>query len=62
MSTRIGSAWKKFRELSGVLDGKQALSLKIFQCYVRPTLLSTAVKHRNLLLQMKRDCVGWSVA
>ena len=28
MSARIGSAWKKFRELSGVLVGKQGLSLK----------------------------------
>ena len=38
-SARIGSAWKKFREeLSGLLVGKQALSLKqqlkIFQCCV----------------------------
>ena len=40
---RIGSAWKKFRELSGVLVGKQGLSLmqqeKIYQCCVRPVLL-----------------------
>ena len=28
MSTRIGSACKKFRELSGVLVGKQGISLK----------------------------------
>ena len=27
-SARIGSAWKKFRELNGVLVGKQGLSLK----------------------------------
>ena len=43
MSARIGSAWKKFRELSGVLVGKQGLSLKqqgeIYQCCVRPILL-----------------------
>lgn len=26
VGARIGSAWKKFRELSGVLFGKQALS------------------------------------
>ena len=28
VSARIGSAWKKFRELSGVLGRKQGLSLK----------------------------------
>ena len=28
MSARIGSVWKKFRELSGVLVEKQGLSLK----------------------------------
>ena len=28
VSARIGSAWKKFRELSGVFVGKQGLSLK----------------------------------
>ena len=28
MSTRIGSAWKQFRELSAVVVGKQGLSLK----------------------------------
>ena len=43
VSTRIGSGWKKFRELSGVLVGKQGLSMKqrkkIYQCCVRPILL-----------------------
>ena len=43
VSARIGSAWKKFRELSGALVGKQGLSLmqwgKIYQCCVRPLLL-----------------------
>ena len=43
VSARIGSAWKKFRELSGALVGKQGLSLKqqgkIYQCCVRPVLL-----------------------
>ena len=43
VSARTGSAWKKFRELSGVLVGKQGLSLKqrekIYQCCVRPILL-----------------------
>ena len=43
VSSRIGSAWKKFRELSGVLVGKQGLSLmqrgKIYHCCVRPVLL-----------------------
>ena len=43
VSTSSGSAWKKFRELSGVLGGKQGLSLKqrgkIYQCCVRPISL-----------------------
>ena len=43
MSARIGSAWKKFRELIGVLVGNHGLSLKqrekIYQCCVRPVLL-----------------------
>ena len=43
VSTRIGIVWKKFMELSGVLVGKQGLSLKqwgkIYQCCVRPVLL-----------------------
>ena len=43
VSARIGSAWQKFRELSGLLVGKQGLSLmqqgKIYQCCVRPVLL-----------------------
>ena len=43
VSARIGSAWKKFRELSGVLVGKPGLSLKqrskICQCCIRQVLL-----------------------
>ena len=43
MSARICSAWKKFKELSGVLVRKQGLSLKqrgeIYKCCVRPVLL-----------------------
>ena len=43
VSARIGSAWKKFRELSSLLAGKQGLSLKQqgknYQCCVRPVLL-----------------------
>ena len=43
VSVRIGSAWKKFKELSGVLVGKQGLSLKqrgkIYQCCVRAVSL-----------------------
>ena len=42
VTVRIGSAWKKFRELSGVLVGKQGLSLKqrekIYQYCVRRVL------------------------
>ena len=44
MSARIGSAWKKFREFSGLSVRKDDLSLKqqakIYQCCVRPALLS----------------------
>ena len=43
VSVRMGSAWKKFREFSGVLVGKHGLSLKqrgkIYQCCVRQILL-----------------------
>ena len=43
VSVRISGAWKKLRELSGVLVVKQGLSLKqqgkIYQCCVRPVLL-----------------------
>ena len=43
VSAKIGSVWKKFRELSLVLFGKQGLFLKqwgkIYQCCVRPVLL-----------------------
>ena len=43
VSVRISSAWEKFRELSGVLVGKQGLSLKqrrkIYQCCARRALL-----------------------
>ena len=43
VSARIDSARKKFRELSGVLVGKQGLCSKqrgkIYQCCVRPVLL-----------------------
>ena len=43
VNAKIGSAWKKFRELSGVLVGKQGLSLKqrrkIYQCWFKPVLL-----------------------
>ena len=42
VSARIGSEWKKSRELSSVLVGKQGLSLKqwgkIYQRCVRPVL------------------------
>ena len=36
VSARIGSVWKKFRELSGALVEKQG---KIYQCCARPVLL-----------------------
>ena len=43
VTASIGSAWVKFRELIGMLVGKQGLLLKqrgkIYQCCVRPVLL-----------------------
>ena len=43
VSARIGSAWKKFRESSGVFARKQGLCLKqggkFYQCFVRIVLL-----------------------
>ena len=51
-SACIGIAWKKFRELSGVLVGKQGLSLKqrgkIYQCCVRPVVLITVANEARL--------------
>ena len=52
MSSRIGSARKKFRELSGWLVRKEGLSLKqrgkIYQCCVKPVCCAI-VKGGNLL-------------
>ena len=62
MSARIGSACKKFRELSGVLLGKQDLSLKQrgeggwgegFISVVLDQFCCTVVKRGNLLLRMR---------
>ena len=43
VNASIGSAWKKFRELNGVLVGKHGLYLKQqgkrYQCCIRPVLL-----------------------
>ena len=43
VSARIGSAWNKSRELSGVLVWRQGLSLKqrgkVYQCFFSPVLL-----------------------
>ena len=57
----IGSAWKKFKELSGVLVGKQGLSLKQrgrFISVVLDQFCCTVVKQGNLLLRRSRDYVG----
>ena len=63
MSARIGSVWKRYRELSGVLVGKEDLVLKQrgkIYCYcVRPVMLYF-VKQGNLLL-MSQGCMGCSV-
>ena len=50
VSARIGSVWKKFMELSGVLFRKQGFSLKIYQ-------FCTVLKCEDLLLRMKKGCV-----
>ena len=64
VSARIGSAWKKFRELSGVLVGKQGLSLKQqgknYQCCDRPVLLFCC-ETWELRGTYRRGCVGWSI-
>ena len=61
---RIGSTWKKFRELSGVLGGKQGLSLKqrekIYHCCVRPVLLYYCETWEHTVAN-GRGCVSWSV-
>ena len=49
VSARIGSAWQKFRELSGFIS----VVLDQFCCIF--------VKSGKLLLWMRRCCVGWSV-
>ena len=62
MSTRIGSVWKKFRELSVALVGKQALKQKgRFISVILDQFCCSVVKHGNLLLRMRRGWVGWSV-
>ena len=61
VSGKIGSAWKKFKELSGVLVGKQGLSLKQrgrFISVVLDQFCCTVVKQGNLLLRRSRDYVG----
>ena len=60
VSTRIGSAWKKFRELSGVSVGKQGLSLKQrgrFISVVLDQFCCTVVKRGNLMLRMKQGYI-----
>ena len=61
---RICSAWKKFRDISGVLVGRQGLSLKqpgkIYQCCVRLVLLHCC-ETRELTVAGRQGCVGWSV-
>ena len=64
VSARIGSACEKFRELSGVLAGKQGLYLKqggkIYQCCVRLVLLYCC-ETWGLTVADEASCVGWSV-
>ena len=59
VSARIGSVLRKFRELSGVLVGKQGLSLKqweIYQCWVRPVSLYCCERW-YLLLRMEHHMI-----
>ena len=48
VTARIGTVWKKFRELGGMLVAKQVMSLrqqgKIYQCCVRPVLFYSCEK------------------
>ena len=63
VSGKIGSVWKKFKELNGVLVEKQGLSLKQrgrFISIVLDQFCRTVVKQGNLLLRRSRDYVGWS--
>ena len=56
MSARIGRAWNKFRELSGVLFRKQGLSFKQRKRFISVVLdqfCCTDMKRGNLLLRMK---------
>ena len=55
MSATICSAWKKFKELRGLLDEKQGSSLKTTR---EDQFCCTAAKRGNLLLRMRRGCVG----
>ena len=60
VSARIGSARKKFRESSGVLAGKQGLSLKqrekIYQCCVRRVLLYCCETSKLTVADEERIC------
>ena len=57
VSAKIGSAWKKFRELSGVLIRKQGRFISV----VLDQFCCTVVKHDNLRLRMRQGCMGWSI-
>ena len=63
VSTRICSAWKRFRKLSGVLFEKQDLSLKqrgrIYQCCVKPVLLYCCEMWK---LSVANETVAWGGA
>ena len=52
MSARIGSAWKKFRELSGVLIKKQEFEGR-FISLVLDQFCYTVVKRENVLLGVR---------
>ena len=64
LSGKIDTVWKKCNEFSGVLVREKSLYLKQrgrFASIVLDQFCCTVVKHGNLLWQVKRDCVGWSI-
>lgn len=63
---RVGSPWKKFRELGGVLFGRQGLSLKqhaeIYQCCVRPVLFCFCKTWELIVAEKLRlHELGWHI-
>ena len=62
MSVRIGSTWKKFRDLGGVLVRKQGFRVSSnkgrFISLVLDQFYCIVVKHGNLLFWIRQGCMG----